>query len=367
MGTDNLVFLEVIEWFDPSGQEIVWRIPEKGSGEIKYGAQLIVRESQSAVFFYNGRAIQAFGPGRHILKTKNIPVLTKILSLPWGFTSPLRAEVYFVNTKIFTNLKWGTRDPVAFKDDQLGLVRLRAHGIFNIQIVQPLLFINSMSGTVSRLRTDEVKDFLARVIVSRFNDYLGEHLSSLFDLPGRYDEMAAELRRLVQKDLAHFGIALSQLYINAITPPSEVQRAIDDRSKLALFDDLNRLMALKMASAMEKAAENPGAAGQGAGLGLAFMMPSLWAQANQGGASAITCPDCKRPVPKEANFCPFCGHQLVVFEQCPACGKNVPPHAKFCPRCGANLNQRPKEKICPHCGAVNLPQAVYCNQCGEKL
>ncbi len=124
MGTNNVVFLEVIEWFDETGRELVHRIPESGSGEIKFGAQLTVRESQAAVFFYQGKAVAAFGPGRHTLKTLNIPILTKILATPWAMTSPLRAEVYFVNLKTFTNLKWGTRDPVAFKDSQLGLIRL---------------------------------------------------------------------------------------------------------------------------------------------------------------------------------------------------------------------------------------------------
>ena len=173
MGTDNVVFLEILEWFDETGGEIVHRIPESGSGEIKYGAQLIVRKSQAAVFFYGGRAYEAFGPGRHTLTTGNIPLLTKVLSLPWGFSSPLRAEVYFVNRKVFTNLKWGTRDPVAFKDSELGLVRLRAFGVFNLQIVQPILFINSLVGTQGVYTTREVEEYLNRVIVSRFNDYLG--------------------------------------------------------------------------------------------------------------------------------------------------------------------------------------------------
>jgi len=123
---------------------MVHRIPEAGSGEIKYGAQLTVRESQAGVFFYKGKAVEAFPAGRHTLKTANIPILTKIASLPWGLTSPLRAEVYFVNLKTFTNLKWGTRDPVAFKDKELGLIRLRAFGVFNLQVVQPVLFINRL-------------------------------------------------------------------------------------------------------------------------------------------------------------------------------------------------------------------------------
>lgn len=172
MGTKNLVFLENLEWFDETGKELVHRLPEKGSGEIKYGAQLTVRESQADIFFYQGKAIEAFGPGRHTLKTLNIPILTKIISIPWGLTSPLRAEMYFVNLKIFTNLKWGTRDPVAFKDSELGLIRLRAFGVFNLQIFQPILFINSMVGTQGIFSTKEIEKYLNCVIVSRFNDYM---------------------------------------------------------------------------------------------------------------------------------------------------------------------------------------------------
>ena len=153
MGTDNQFFLEIIEWFDETGNELIHRIPEKGSGEIKFGAQLIVRESQAAVLFYKGKALDAFGPGKHTLKTGNIPVLTKILSIPWGMESPLRAEVYMANLKIFPNLKWGTRDPVAFRDSELGLIRLRAHGIFNIRIIQPALFINSLVETMGMFST----------------------------------------------------------------------------------------------------------------------------------------------------------------------------------------------------------------------
>ena len=189
MGMDNVIFLEVIEWFDETGKELVHRIPEKGSGEIKFGAQLTVRESQAAILFYKGRACDAFGPGRHTLKTANIPILTKILAIPWAMTSPLRAEVYMVNMKVFPNLKWGTREPVAFRDSELGLIRLRAHGVFNIQVIQPLLFINTMVGTMGQFTTEQIEEYLKRVIVSRFNDHLGEHLDSLLNLPGTYDEL----------------------------------------------------------------------------------------------------------------------------------------------------------------------------------
>jgi membrane protease subunit (stomatin/prohibitin family) len=373
MGTDNVIFLEVLEWFDETGNELVHRLPEKGSGEIKYGAQLIVRESQAAVFFYKGRALDAFGPGRHTLTTGNIPILTKVLSIPWGMTSPLRAEVYFVNMKLFPNLKWGTRDPVAFKDSTLGLIRLRAFGVFNVHVAQPVLFINKLVGTQGIFTTEEIGDYLSTVVVSRLNDYLGEHLDTLFNLPGRYDAIAKGLVGMLQADFSHLGLALSDLYINSITPPADVQKAIDDKSRLGLFDDLNKLLTMKTAMAMEKASEAQGEAGAGVGMGLGFMIPAMFAgvlRGREAEAAAIPqslCPDCKLPVPGEARFCPQCGHQVVVFQQCEECGKNMPPNAQFCPACGHRAADKPVPRTCPHCGTENLPKSVFCNKCGNKL
>jgi membrane protease subunit (stomatin/prohibitin family) len=372
MGTNNLIFLEVIEWFDQTGQEMAHRIPEQGSGEIKYGAQLTVRESQAAVFFYQGRAYDAFGPGRHTLTTGNIPVLTKILSLPWGLTSPLRAEVYFVNTRFFPNLKWGTRDPVAFKDSRLGLVRLRAFGVFNIRIIQPVLFINTLVGTQGTYGVAAIEDYVSRVIVSRFNDYLGEKLDTLLDLPGKYDEIAAGLMKRLQEDLKHFGLWLSELYINAITPPQGVQQALDDKSRLSLFDDLNRLLQMKGAMALEAAARNPGESGAGLGLGMGLMMPALWLETLKKNtlpetAPSLECPECRRACPADSRFCPSCGHQLLVVRQCPYCFQNLPAQAKFCSQCGRPTDHPPGPAACPHCRAENIPGAVYCNHCGEKI
>jgi len=369
MGTDNVVFLEVIEWFDTSGKELVHRIPEKGSGEIKAGAQLIIRDNQAAVFFYNGRAYDVIGPGRHTLSTLNIPLLTKILSLPWGFTSPFRAEVYFANMKVFPNLKWGTKDPVAFRDRELGLVRLRAFGIFNLQIAQPVLFVNRMVGTQGIYTTEEIEDYLSQVIVSRFNDYLGEELDSILDLPDRYNALAEGLEARLRKDFEDYGLRLDNLYITSITPPREVQQAIDDKSRLAVLGNLDDFVKMKAGMAMEKAATEGSAAGSGIGLGLGMFLPGLLAEnlQKQPANDSPVCPECHRAVPPGASFCPYCGHQLIIFNKCPSCGKNLPPHALFCPRCGTKIEQTPHPLVCPHCGAENLPQAVYCNACGENL
>lgn len=380
MGTNNLFFLEVIEWFDDTGSQIVYRIPETGSAEIKYGAQLTVRESQAGVFFYKGKAIQAFPAGRHTLKTANIPLLTKIASLPWGLTSPLRAEVYFVNLKTFTNLKWGTRDPVAFKDQELGLIRLRAFGVFNLQVIQPVLLINRLVGTQGIYTTSAIEEYLSLVIVSRFNDYMGATMDTILNLPARYDTLAENLVQRLQDDFSHFGLALTHLYINAITPPPEVQKAIDDRSRLGVFDDMNKLLQMKAAMALEKVAEGNGAADAGLGMGLGMMMPAMFSQFLGGitgkqpaasdmhvQAGRVACAECQHPMQADARFCPQCGHQHLIFTQCVNCHKNLTPNARFCSRCGHSAEEKPASVFCGQCGFKNLADAMYCNQCGEKL
>ncbi len=376
MGTNNLVFLEVIEWFDESGRELVHRIPEQGSGEIKWGAQLTVRESQAAVFFYNGRACDVLGPGRHTLKTGNLPILTKILSIPWGMKSPLRAEVFLINRKVFPNLKWGTRDPAAFRDAELGLIRLRAFGMFNIRVTEPLRFIHELVGTQGVYTTEAVEEYLSAVIVSRFNDYMGENIDTIFNLPARYSEMAEALRSLLQDEFSRFGLSLTELYINAITPPPEVQKAIDDQSRLGVFGDLNSLMKMKAAMAMENASTAQGEAGAGLGLGVGLMMPGMIAEACRSAASPLSsqvepaaaggCPACSHPLSLGARFCPHCGRHLPGTSVCSSCGAPLPEAARFCSACGAAATV-PSPRVCAKCGTANPSSSAYCSRCGERL
>jgi len=374
MGTNNVVFLEVLEWFDESGKELVRRLPEKGSGEIKWGAQLIVRESQAAVFFYQGKAYDAIGPGRHTLKTANIPLLTKILSIPWAMTSPLRAEVYLINMKVFPNLTWGTRDPVAFRDRELGLIRLRAFGIFNMRVQEPVLLINNLVGTQGVYTQSDIEEYLNRVIVSRFNDFMGERLDTIFDLPARYNELADELQKCLQDDFRRFGLALTDLFINSITPPPEVQKAIDDKSKLGIFDDLNKLLKMKAAMAMENASQTQGEAGAGLGMGMGFMMPAMFADAfKTGGApqaaapATSPCPSCGQASPAGAKFCSHCGQPIGVSRKCAGCGADLPAAANFCPQCGQSAATESPIRKCPRCGAENPAVAKFCHQCRKPV
>jgi membrane protease subunit (stomatin/prohibitin family) len=203
---------------------------------------------------------------------------------------------------------------------------------------------------------------------------MGNHIDTIFNLPAKYDELASGLKKALEEDFSHFGLGLSQLYINSITPPPEVQKAIDDKSRLGIFDDLNKLLKMKAAMAMETASQSQGQAGAGLGMGMGFMMPAMFAEAFKSSPAPQTmtpetfsCPDCRQNVSKEAKFCPHCGHQIVVFQQCSQCGKNLPPKANFCVQCGHAIEQKPQSLKCPKCGTENLPKSIFCNQCGERI
>jgi membrane protease subunit (stomatin/prohibitin family) len=375
------VFMEVIEWFDPTGDQIVARVPESGSADLKFGAQLVVRENQAAIFFRDGKGLDVLGPGRHTLSTQNLPVLTKVLALPWGFTSPFRAEVYFVNLKVFTNMRWGTKDPVAFKDSELGLVRLRAFGAFTMQVTQPLLFMNTLVGTKGTFDTHDVEDYLRSVVVSRLNDFLGETVDSLFRLPQYYDEMAVAVKTRLTEDFRKYGMELVDFYINRITPPEEVQKMIDERAGMAAVGDLDRFLKFKVAKAVGDAASSDGHAatgeaaaglGLGVGAGLGMMLPGMmFEQLRAGGVTRerllaqgkVSCPECHGDAGLDSRFCPHCGHQLVVIRKCSRCSKNVTASAKFCPSCGLDLQAEPR---CASCQTALPPGTRFCFNCGER-
>ncbi len=372
--------LEIVEWMDESGNEMVHRIPQSGSGEFRIGTQVVVRESQDVVFFRDGKAMDIFGPGRHTITTENIPLLTGLVSTLFeGKDSPFRATVFYVNKKTFTNMKWGTKEPIIFRDKELSIVRLRAFGSFSLKVDQSQLFINKIVGTEGKFSTDEIEGFLKGMIISRLADLLGETIESIFDLAQYYDEIGTLAKSRLGDDFGKYGLQLVDFYVQAITPPEEVQERIDERSAMAALGDMNQYMRFKTATAMGDAAKNEsggGAAGagvgMGAGLGMGMTMANMMGQTMSGGgqssngsgssgaAALVTCPSCgKNVVP--GKFCPECGKPLSVT--CPECGGVVPPGTKFCPECGAKIGGG---KVCSKCGADVPAGSKFCPECGEK-
>jgi membrane protease subunit (stomatin/prohibitin family) len=267
------------------------------------------------------------------------------LSLPYGFKSPFQAQVYFVNLKSFLSLKWGTVDPVGFKDSELGYVRLRAFGIYSLKVINPVLFIGEVTGTSAVFTTDHIEDFLRELLVGRLNDFLGENLNSIFDLPQYYDELAVGLKARINDDAAKYGLEVTDFIINAITPPDDVQKMIDEKAGMNAIGDINRFLQFKAAKALEKAAETGGdtSSGMGMGLGAGFgvMMPGMINKAMQADesskASRLRCLSCQAEIPAISKFCPECGSKLEESRSCPDCGKSISELSKFCPDCGTKL------------------------------
>jgi membrane protease subunit (stomatin/prohibitin family) len=367
------LLIEVIEWVDPTGHEMIFRLPQEGSADFKFGAQLIVRDSQIAMFFKDGHAADSFTTGRHTLTSMNIPILTRLLAFPFGFNSPFRAEVYFVNLKTFTDLKWGTKHPVTFRDSKLGLIRLRGHGAFTMRLRQPLVFLNTIVGRQALYTTKDIQDYLRDVIIARMNDLLGEDLDTILDLPALYTELAAKFKDIVKVEFEKYGLELVDFYISSITPPEEVSKMIDQRSGMEAVGDLDKFFKYEMAKGLgTSGGVGPAGAGMGMAAGVGLMMPAMLnkvfspeqTELTRESVSTVPCPTCHTETPEQSRYCYRCGHQMVVQNVCPSCNKQLPSEANFCLHCGYKLDTRPK---CPHCSAQLIPGSKFCGECGKAI
>jgi membrane protease subunit (stomatin/prohibitin family) len=283
-----VIRLEVIDYIDQTNQSLVARVPEAGTAAIQFGAQLIVQQSQEAVFFRDGRAMDSFGPGRYTLTTANIPILGKILTAPFE-RSPFQACVYFIGKQTFIDQRWGTRNPITVRDSQFGVVRLRGYGKFAYRVVDSSLLLNTLVGTQGKFTTDEIVNYLRDVIVTGLTDLIANSGIGLLDLPGRMDDISAAARIKLGDQFAKYGLELTEFFISNVSPPDEVQKAIDARSSMAVLGDLRSYSMYATAKAIQSAGESGG--NNPLGFGLGMMLPQLM----QPGAPGVVAPLSKSP------------------------------------------------------------------------
>ncbi|PWH16989.1 MAG: virion core protein (lumpy skin disease virus) [Ardenticatenia bacterium] len=293
--------IDVIEAPDQQRNQMVVRVPEVGAGDFRLGSAIIVRESQAAVFYRDGKALDVFGPGRHQITTANLPLLSSLLRLATGGNDLFTAEVYFVNMIEFTDWKWGTQEPVTLRDPDFGVVRVRAFGNYSVQISDPQLFVTKIVGTGGGYQTSQIQDFLRGIIVARFADVLGESKVPVLDLPSMQDEMAAAMRSKLSDEFDSFGLALKTFFLQNISLPEEVQKAIDQRAAMGAIGNMQQFMQYQAAQAVRDAAQQEGGGGLagagvglGAGAGLGAVLGQTMAQSmqppqpgQQSGAAAV--------------------------------------------------------------------------------
>ena len=266
-------FIQIIEWLDDSNNTLVYRFPVHDQ-EIKMGAQLTVRENQVAIFVNEGEVADLFKPGRYELSTQNVPILTTLRGWKYGFDSPFKAEVYFFNTRLFTDLKWGTQNPVMMRDAEFGMIRMRAFGTYALRIADPKEFFKTVVGTQGLTTTNDILGQLRSTIISNFSDIIAESKIAALDLASSYRELSALAQKELAPSFTSYGLELSRFNIDNISLPEEVEAAIDQRTKLGVLGDkMQQYTQLQAADSIKIAANNPGGlAGAGVGLGAGVAM-----------------------------------------------------------------------------------------------
>ncbi len=350
MGFFKKQLLEVIEWIDESKDTIVYRYPLNNREEIMNSSTLVVRPSQTAVFVHKGQIADVFAPGTYKLATENIPFLTKMLSLPTGFNSTIKAEVYFINTKQFNGLRWGTQNPIMMRDKDFGNVRLRGFGTYSFKIVDVKTFMTEVFGTNNVYTVADISAHNRPLLVQGITDAIGNGRISALDLAANYKSFANQIKELTNPEFLKLGMRLTGVVIENLSLPEEVEKYLDERTKLGMLEDrIDTYTRVKAADAMGDAAKNEGnggMAGLGIGLGSGTVLGQMFAQ------SMATTP----------------GHKVTQHtredEKVCSCGAVNPAKAKFCTECGSKLSLK---SFCSHCGAEVKKNAKFCSDCGTKL
>lgn len=364
--------LEVIQYKDTDKDTIVWRFNLKDREEIMNSSTLIVGPNQTAIFVHKGQVCDIFGPGTYKLATENIPFLTKLLSLPTGGNSPIDADVYFINMQQFTGIKWGTQNPIMMRDADFGNIRLRGYGVYSFRVDNPKAFMTEMFGQSEVYRVEDVEEQIKPMIIQSLTDAIADSKISALDLAANYEEFSKDVLTCAENKFAPFGLKLATLVIENLSLPEEVEKALDERTKLGVLEDkMGTYTQYQAANAMRDAAQNESdgnLAGLGIGLGAGTAMGNLFAQGlnmqnptkDNGNGNKTQCVKCGANINVNAKFCPECG--AAQGNTCAKCGASISKNAKFCPECGT-----PTGMQCPKCGKVLKKGTKFCPECGEKI
>ncbi len=336
--------LDLIEFADPIGNELVHRVPGHGSGEFRLGSQCIVREGQVALFAHNGTTADVFGPGRHTLTTYNIPLLGGLIGAAFGGRSPFRAEVYYISMRTFIDLKWGTTQPIIVRDAQLGPVRLRAFGAYAMEVSNPLQLVAKLVAARGLYTTADIENFLRTIIIQRLTNSVAEFMMaqrlSILDLASQYNELAALVAAALHDEFAQFGLKLTNFYISAVTLPEEVEKRLDAASGVSMFGGLDGYTRYKAAEALGNVGGGD-AASAVVGVGLGTNLGGLLAQqfttpaapAVAAAPATVACVKCQAALMAGARFCSNCGASQQPAS-CVKCQTTLAAGARFCSNCG---------------------------------
>lgn len=346
------LFLKILEWADNSKNTIVYKYPlPKGGREINHKSKLIVRESQQAIFVHKGQICDIFPSGTYDLNTDIFPILSKLAGWKYGFQTPISVDVYFVNTKQFTGYKWGTANPIMMRDPEFGMVRVRGYGSYAFKIDDAGIFLKEIFGTVSSFETEDITQYLKAMLLSALTDTLGESKISALDIAGNTMEFNQIVKASIQDKFKEIGLQLTNLFIENMSVPEEVEKAIDERSKLGILGDkTDVMMKIAAAEAMKDAAKNEGMGGSfmgagvgvGAGVGIGKVFSDAFNSTNSSQTTTTntqtkTCPKCNATIPSTSKFCSECGAMLPTKKFCTECGNEVNANAKFCSQCGNKI------------------------------
>lgn len=380
-----MAVVNIVEYQGPSNT-LAWKFPKDDLGT---WTQLVVRESQEAILFKDGRALDLFGAGRHTLSTNNIPLLTNFINLPFGGKSPFKAEVWFVNKLHTLDIKWGTRAPIQIQDPKYRVfLTLRAFGQFGVQIEDSRKFLIKLVGTMGQFDTDQLTKNFRGIMLTKIKDHISSYLVhkkiSMLEISAYLEDISEFIQEKVAHDFDDYGIKVLNFNVNSINVPE------DDPSVIKLKNALDRKAEMDIIGydyqqersfdTLGAAARNEGSAGtmMGAGMGLGMGVGMGGAFGNQMGnltskintsAPSVNCPSCNHANSSGTRFCQQCGHNLTQPQKepqgteriCVDCGKSFPANSKFCPHCGSNL------VLCSACGADNPDDATVCIKCGQPM